>query len=102
MHPSKDAPKRYAWVYDVFLARGADQRSSDLRINELLRKNVLAVLGARDLTRYALCKVLHLNIGNVHAYLAGDSGKGKQRYRITHIRLRSGSMNRHMELFGKR
>ena len=49
----------------LFLLKGADQRSSDLRINELLRKNVLAALEERGLTRYVLCKAFHLNAGNV-------------------------------------
>ena len=72
---SGDAPKRYAQVYDAFLAQGSDLRASDLRINELLRKKTLAALEERGVTRYSLCKVLGLNTGNVYTYLAGDPSK---------------------------
>lgn len=72
---SGDAPKRYAQVYDAFLAQGSDLRASDLRINELLRKKTLAALEERGATRYSLCKALGLNTGNVYTYLAGDPSK---------------------------
>ena len=72
---SGDAPKRYAQVYDAFLAQGSDLRASDLRINELLRKKTLAALKERGVTRFSLCKALGLNTGNVYTYLAGDPSK---------------------------
>ena len=72
---AKDTPKRYAQVLDAFYAQGKDIRNSDLRINELLRKKILAELKGNNVTRYEVCKSLGLNTGNVYTYLSGDSSK---------------------------
>ena len=73
---SADAtPKRYAQVLDAFYAQGSDLLESDRRMNELLREKTLDVLKRNGLTRYALCKALKLNTGNVYTYLNGDPSK---------------------------
>ena len=40
-----------------------------------MRKKTLEALEESGETRYGLCRALHLNKGNVYAYLAGDDSK---------------------------
>lgn len=71
---SDAAPKRYASVFDAFRAQG-DLLDADQRLNALMRPKILAALERAGVTRYRLCKDLHLNMGNAYAYLAGDETK---------------------------
>lgn len=67
-------PNRYANVWRAY--RGVKERpAADRRVNALMRKRTLDALAGSSLTRYGLCRDLHLNKGNVYAYLAGDDSK---------------------------
>lgn len=71
---SDDAPARYAFVLDAFLAQG-DALAADRRMNGFLREKISSALERGNVTRYKMCKDLGLNAGNVYAYLAGDDAK---------------------------
>lgn len=69
-----DVPNRYANVWRAY--RGVKEKpAADRRVNALMRKRTLEALVGSRLTRYGLCRDLHLNKGNVYAYLAGDDSK---------------------------
>ena len=65
---------RYANVWRAY--RGVKEKpAADRRVNALMRKRTLEALKDSGVTRYGLCRALHLNKGNVYAYLAGDDSK---------------------------
>lgn len=67
-------PNRYANVWRAY--RGVKERpTADRRVNALMRKRTLEALKESGVTRYGICRALHLNKGNVYAYLAGDDSK---------------------------
>lgn len=67
-------PNRYVNVWHAY--RGMKEKSvADRRVNALMRKRTLEALEESGVTRYGLCRDLHLNKGNVYAYLAGDDSK---------------------------
>lgn len=67
-------PNRYANVWRAY--RGMKEKPvADRRVNALMRKRTLEALEESGVTRYGLCRALHLNKGNVYAYLAGDDSK---------------------------
>lgn len=67
-------PNRYANVWRAY--RGVKEKpAADRRVNALMRKRTLEALKESGATRYSLCRDLHLNKGNVYAYLAGDDSK---------------------------
>ena len=67
-------PDRYANVWRAY--RGMKEKpAADRRVNALMRKRTLEALEESGVTRYGLCRDLHLNKGNVYAYLAGDDSK---------------------------
>lgn len=67
-------PNRYANVWRAY--RGVKEKpAADRRVNALMRKRTLKALEESGVTRYGLCRDLHLNKGNVYAYLAGDDSK---------------------------
>ena len=67
-------PNRYANVWHAY--RGVKEKSAaDRRVNALMRKRTLEALEESGVTRYGICRALHLNKGNVYAYLAGDDSK---------------------------
>ena len=69
-----ELPNRYANVWRAY--RGVKEKpAADRRVNALMRKRTLEALGESGITRYGLCRDLHLNRGNVYAYLAGDDSK---------------------------
>jgi len=69
-----DLPNRYANVWRAY--RGVKEKpAADRRVNALMRKRTLEALAGSSLSRYGLCRDLHLNKGNVYAYLAGDDSK---------------------------
>lgn len=67
-------PRRYANVWHAYRAI-KEKSATDRRINALMRKRTLGALEKSGVTRYGLCRDLHLNKGNVYAYLAGDDSK---------------------------
>mgnify|MGYP004630187251 FL=1 len=70
----EELPNRYANVWRSY--RGIKEKATaDRRVNALMRKRTLDALGESGMTRYGLCRDLHLNKGNVYAYLAGDDSK---------------------------
>ena len=71
---SPDAPKRYKDVLAAYRASD-DLLAADRRIASLMRTKTLEALKASGLSRYRLCRELNLNMGNVYAYLKGDSSK---------------------------
>ena len=67
-------PNRYANVWHAY--RGVKEKpAADRRVNALMRKRTLEALEESGVTRYGICRALHLNKGNVYAYLAGDDSK---------------------------
>ena len=52
-----------------------EKPAADRRVNALMRKRTLEALEESGVTRYGICRALHLNKGNVYAYLAGDDSK---------------------------
>lgn len=67
-------PNRYANVWRAY--RGMKEKPvADRRVNALMRKRTLKALEESGVTRYSICRDLHLNKGNVYAYLAGDDSK---------------------------
>lgn len=67
-------PRRYANVWRAYRAI-KEKPANDRRVNALMRKRTLEALEESGVTRYGLCRDLHLNRGNVYAYLAGDDSK---------------------------
>ncbi len=67
-------PARVESVLNAFESQG-DILSADRRIIALIRPRILGLLDKAGMTRYALCRALGLNMGNVYAYLAGDDTK---------------------------
>lgn len=67
-------PDRYANVWRAYRAV-KEKPTVDRRVNALMRKKTLEALEESGETRYGLCRALHLNKGNVYAYLAGDDSK---------------------------
>ncbi len=69
-----ELPNRYANVWRAY--RGVKEKpAANRRVNALMRKRTLKALEESGVTRYGLCRALHLNKGNVYAYLAGDDSK---------------------------
>lgn len=72
---SDSAPERYKKVWNAYCAKKYAVET-DRRVIMLMREKTLAAMKAADLTAYAVCKKLNLNIGNVYAYLhSGDVTK---------------------------
>ncbi len=69
-----ELPNRYANVWRAYRAV-KEKPVANRRINALMRKRILEALEESGVTRYGLCRALHLNKGNVYAYLAGDDSK---------------------------
>ena len=69
------APQRYSKVLQAYRAR-KNSAEPKRRISALMRIRTLEELEKHGITRYRLCKDLHLNAGNVYAYLSkGDTSK---------------------------
>lgn len=70
-----ETPSRYRKVWLAFRAK-KDAAKNDRRVSLLMRDKAVKALESSELTVYRLYKDLHLNMGNVYAYLNnGDAMK---------------------------